>query len=88
MVLKLAKEYLFIAAPYKRKLFHFILKLIRTKKVSIDMGLSYLLSMISYNRHIGQLNRDAEEYRNMIQQYDIGPWEKVSEEKKKELGQH
>ncbi len=85
MVFKLLKEYLFITAPFKRKLFHYILKLIRRKKLSIDMGLSYLLSMISYNRHIGQLNRDAEMYRSLIRPYDIGPWEKVSEEKKEEL---
>jgi hypothetical protein len=85
MVFKLLKEYLFISSPYKRKLFHYILKLIRRKKLSIDMGLSYLLSMISYNRHIDQLNRDAEMYRSLISQYDIGPWEKVPEDVKQKL---
>ena len=84
MVLKLLKEYLFIPAPYKRKLFHYILRLIFKKKLAIDMGLSYLLSMISYNRHIGYLNRDAEMYRRLIRQYDKGPWEKVLEDRRKQ----
>ncbi len=82
MLLKLLKEYLFVPAPSKRKLFHYIISLIRKKKLAKDMGSSFLLSMISYNRHIARLNKNADEYRTMIRQYDIGPWEKVPEEEK------
>lgn len=85
MVFRLLHEFLFKTKPYKRKLFRYILSLIFKKRVAIDMGLSYLLSMISYNRHIEQLNNEADIYREMIRKYDIGPWEKVSEEKREEL---
>ncbi|MEI6124610.1 MAG: radical SAM protein [Bacteroidota bacterium] len=84
---KLLKEYLFIGSPSKRKLFNYIIKLIWQKKLATDMGLSFLLSMISYNRHIAQLNRDSEMYRTLIRQYDIGPWEKLPEQMKRELAE-
>ena len=85
MLWKLLKEYLFIPAPGKRRLFHYIIGQIRRKKLAKDMGLSFLLSMISYNRHIGRMNRDAEQYRILIRQYDIGPWEKVPAEERERL---
>ena len=87
MLLKLLKEYLFIPAPSKRKLFHYIISLIRKKKLAKDMGSSFLLSMISYNRHIARLNKNSDEYRTLIRQYDIGPWEQIPEEEKQRLAE-
>lgn len=77
LIFKLLKEFLFTTEPYKRKFFLKMISLIRQKKVAIDMGLSHILSMVSYHKHIRKLNKEADHYRQMIQPYDIGPWEKI-----------
>lgn len=79
MLWKLVYHYFFEQEAYKKKLFHYIISLIRNKKVARDMGLSFLLSMISYNRHIKQLHRDAPHYRELIKQYDKGSWESMQQ---------
>jgi hypothetical protein len=81
MLWKLVYHYFFEQEAYKKKLFHYIISLIRKKKVARDMGLSFLLSMISYNRHIKQLHHDAPHYRELIKQYDNGSWESITQNK-------
>lgn len=44
------KEFVMTTDPERRKLFRFIFNLIRKKKIAIDKGFSYLLSMLSSHR--------------------------------------
>lgn len=82
LLLKLLKEYIFTSEPYKRRFYHYMISLIRKKKVAIDMGFSHILSMVSYHKHIRKLNEDADQYRQMIKKYDKGPWEKIEKKEK------
>ncbi|NCA76420.1 MAG: B12-binding domain-containing radical SAM protein [Alphaproteobacteria bacterium] len=68
------KEYVFTRDRDRRLLFWFILKLIRQKKVAIDKGLGFLLSMLGYHRHIRKNWKNMDFYRKMILQQDQGPW--------------
>ncbi|MEI6765857.1 MAG: radical SAM protein [Bacteroidota bacterium] len=79
LVFWLLKEYIFTTDADKRQLFRYIISLIRGKKVVIDMGLSFLISMISYNRHIAKLRANINHYRQLISKYDLGPWEKLEQ---------
>jgi len=79
LVFKLLKEFLFTTEPFKRRFFLYMISLIKQNKAAIDMGLSHILSMVSYHKHIKKLIKDADFYRQMIKKYDIGPWEKVIE---------
>jgi hypothetical protein len=81
MTMKLAKEFIFTREKFKRKLYLYIIGLIRKKKLAIDMGLSYILSMTSYNRHIKRLASEAPFYQELISKYDKGPWEKIANNK-------
>jgi hypothetical protein len=71
------KEFLFTSNKTKRKLFFFIFQLIRGKKIAIDKGLGFLLSMLGYHRHVESHKKHMEEYRNMVIQQDKGPWNKM-----------
>ena len=78
-VFRLLGEFLFTRSRYKRKLFLYIISMIRSGRTAIDMGLAYLLSMISYQRHIRKMQKDMPRYLDMIARYDKGPWEKMKE---------
>jgi radical SAM superfamily enzyme YgiQ (UPF0313 family) len=60
--------------PERKKLFRFIVHLIRTKKIAIDKGFSYLLSMLSCQRQIADHEKHMEEYRKMVMEYSTEPW--------------
>jgi len=60
--------------PDRKKLFGFIMNLIRTKRIAIDKGLGFLLSMLGYYRHIRAHQRNMEEYRRIVMKQDKGPW--------------
>ncbi|HSN50849.1 MAG TPA: hypothetical protein VLR52_06410, partial [Bacteroidales bacterium] len=60
--------------PERRKLFRFMIGLIRSKKVAIDKGLGFLLSMLSYNRHLIQHRKNMKNYREIVMKQDQGPW--------------
>lgn len=75
LVFKLLKEFIFTSEPYKRKFFLIMISFIRKKKTAVDMGLSHILSMVSYHKYINELNSESEHFRQMIRRYDIGPWE-------------
>ncbi len=60
------KEFVLTTDPDRRKLFAFILKLIKDKQIAIDKGLAFLLSMLGYHRHILAHKRHMEEYRNIV----------------------
>jgi radical SAM superfamily enzyme YgiQ (UPF0313 family) len=60
------KEFLFTQNREKRELFFFIIGLIRNKKITIDKGLGFMLTMLGYHRHIEDHKRNMEEYREMV----------------------
>jgi len=68
------KEFLFKTDKNKRELLLFILGLVRSKKMAIDKGMGFLLTMLGYNRHIIEHQRNMENYRNMVMKQDQGAW--------------
>ena len=71
------KEFVLTTDPERRKLFSFIMKLIRNKQIAIDKGLGFLLSMLGYHRHIIQHKRHMEEYRKIVLAQDKGAWKEI-----------
>ncbi|TSA29719.1 MAG: radical SAM protein [Bacteroidetes bacterium] len=71
------KEFLFTANPLKRELFFFIIGLIRSNKLAIDKGMSFLLTMLGYHRHIQDHMRNMENYRKMVMEQDKGPFKEL-----------
>lgn len=71
------KEFFFTTDPRKRELFFYMIGLIRSKKVAIDKGLGFLLTMLGYHRHIIDHQRHMETYRKMVMEQDQGAWEKI-----------
>jgi radical SAM superfamily enzyme YgiQ (UPF0313 family) len=67
------KEYVLTMNPDKRKLFLFIISMIRSEKLSVDRGMAYLISMLGNHRHIQQHRRNMKEYREMVMKFDKGP---------------
>jgi hypothetical protein len=82
------KEFLFTTDPDKRKLFFFILRLIRSKKIAIDKGLGFLLSILGYNRHIREHRKNMDAYRKIVMQSDKGPWRAMSNNSKPDPGKN
>ncbi|MCK9422856.1 MAG: B12-binding domain-containing radical SAM protein [Bacteroidales bacterium] len=72
------REFVLTADPDRKKLFTFILKLILTKRISIDKGLGFLLSMLGYHRHIQDHKRHMEEYRKIVLSQDKGAWKELT----------
>ncbi|MEI7895969.1 MAG: radical SAM protein [bacterium] len=70
------KEFVLTRDPDKKKLFRFIINLIRSKQIAIDKGLGFLLSMLGYNRHIRAHQRNMNEYRKIVMDQDEGAWRK------------
>lgn len=68
------KEFVLTTDPERRKLFRFIFSLIRSKKIAIDKGFSYLLLMLSCQRQIAQHQKHIVEYRKMVMEYNSEPW--------------
>ncbi len=71
------KEFVLTRDKEKKKLFFFILKLIREKKIAIDKGLGFLLSMLGYNRHIKDHKRNMETYRKIVIAQDKGSFKDI-----------
>jgi radical SAM superfamily enzyme YgiQ (UPF0313 family) len=70
----LFKEFVLTTDPERKKLFRFIFSLIMTKKIAIDKGFSYLLSMLSCHRQIAEHQKHMKEYRAMVMEYSAEPW--------------
>jgi radical SAM superfamily enzyme YgiQ (UPF0313 family) len=68
------REFVLSTDPDRRKLFSFIFTLIRTKKIAIDKGFSYLLSMLSCHRQIRQHEKNMKKYREMVLGYTRPAW--------------
>jgi hypothetical protein len=68
------KEFVLTKDPYRRKLFRFIFKLIRDRKIAIDKGFSYMLSMLSSHRQIDDHQKHMTEYRMMVLEYNSEAW--------------
>ena len=66
------REFILTNDPYRKKLFRFIYRLIRSKKIAIDKGLGFLLSMLSYSRHNKIHKKNMNKYRKMILAQDKG----------------
>lgn len=67
-------EFVVTKNPDQRKLFRFMMKMIRQKKVSVDKGLGFLLTMLSINRQIDKHRQNIKEYRQLVMRQDQGPW--------------
>ena len=72
------REFVLTTDPDRKKLFGFILNLIRTKRIAIDKGLGFLLSMLGYHLHIRAHHRNMAEYRRMVMEQDRGAWKHPS----------
>ncbi|MDP4282079.1 MAG: radical SAM protein [Bacteroidota bacterium] len=70
----ICKEFPFSRDKDKRELFFFILKQVRNKKLAIDKGMGFLISMLGYNRHIRDHLKHLVEYRDLVMRNDKGPW--------------
>ena len=70
----LFKEFILTSDPERKKLFWFIFRLIKTKKIAIDKGFSYLLSMLSSYRQIKDHDNHMDEYRKIVLEYNAVPW--------------
>jgi len=68
------KSFLFTTDRHKRKLFLYILGLIRSKKIVIDKGMGFLLTMLGYHRHIEEHKRNMEKYRKIVIGQDPGSY--------------
>ncbi|MCK9219791.1 MAG: radical SAM protein [Bacteroidales bacterium] len=68
------KEYILTTDKDRKALFFYIFGLIRTKRIAIDKGLSFMLTMLGYHRHIQEHVRNMEEYRKIVIAQDKGPW--------------
>jgi hypothetical protein len=77
------KEFILTTDPDRRKLFGFIFNLIRRKKIAIDKGFSYLLSMLSSHRQIEQHQKNMQEYRELVLSYTSPAWKEKLRKKEK-----
>ena len=68
------KEFVLTSDKDRRALFFYILSLIRTKRIAIDKGLGFLLSMLGYNRHVRAHYRRMAEYRQLVMKQETGKW--------------
>jgi hypothetical protein len=68
------REFLFTNDNNRKKLFWFIISLIRSHRISIDKGLGFMLSMLGYHRHVLEHKRNMNEYRKIVMEMDSGPW--------------
>jgi radical SAM superfamily enzyme YgiQ (UPF0313 family) len=67
-------EFVLTGDRERRALFLFLIRLIRQKKLAIDKGLGFMLTMLGYHRHIEDHKRNMKSYREMILRQDLGPW--------------
>lgn len=65
------REFVLTKDKNRRELFWFIMDLLRSKKVSVDKGLGFLLTMLGINRHIETHKRNISKYREMILSREI-----------------
>jgi radical SAM superfamily enzyme YgiQ (UPF0313 family) len=70
----LFNEFVLTKDPERRKLFMLIFRLIRMKKIAIDKGFGFLLSMLSCYRQIADHKKHMDEYRKMVMEYTSEPW--------------
>jgi hypothetical protein len=68
------KAFLLTSDPDRKKLFWFIISLIRSEKIAIDKGLGFMLSMLGYNMHVKEHKKNMDEYRKIVMEMDKGAW--------------
>jgi radical SAM superfamily enzyme YgiQ (UPF0313 family) len=68
------KEFVLTKDVERKRLFRFIFNLILSKKIAIDKGFSYLLSMLSSYRQIKDHEKHMDEYRKMVLGYTELSW--------------
>ncbi|MEI6765858.1 MAG: radical SAM protein [Bacteroidota bacterium] len=76
-------ELLFTLNKYKRRALWRTIQLMAQNKLAKDKGFSYLLSMMSYNRHIKSIRNNMAEYLGIIDKYDKGPWAEMTEQERR-----
>jgi len=76
------REFVLTSDKDRKALFLFIFHLIRSRKIAIDKGMGFLLTMLGVNRHIKQHHKRMDEYRSIVMAQETGKWkEKVKEDK-------
>jgi radical SAM superfamily enzyme YgiQ (UPF0313 family) len=70
------KSFLLTSDPDRKKLFWFIISLIRSQKIAIDKGLGFMLTMLGYNRHVMEHKKNMDEYRRIVMALNKGQWSK------------
>jgi hypothetical protein len=76
-------ELFFTFNKYKRRALWRSIRLMAQNKLAKDKGFSYLLSMMSYNRHIKSIRNNMSEYLGIIDKYDKGPWAEMTEQERR-----
>jgi radical SAM superfamily enzyme YgiQ (UPF0313 family) len=74
------REFVLTTDIEKRKLFFFMMKLIRKRKIAVDKAMGFLLSMLGYHRHILDHKKNMERYRKIVIAQDRGTWTKINSE--------
>ncbi len=74
LTLIIFKEFLITFDPERRKLFWFIIQMLRSKKLAVDKGFGFLLSMLGYYNHIKDHHKNMAFYRTMILSRDREAW--------------
>lgn len=77
ITLLMVKECVFTFNRHRRRLFFHLIALTRQRRVSIDRALSYLLSMIGFEKHLKYFSSHLDHFREMIQRQDRGPWREL-----------
>jgi radical SAM superfamily enzyme YgiQ (UPF0313 family) len=73
------KSFLLTSDPDRKKLFWFIISLIRSDKIAIDKGMGFMLSMLGYNRHVKEHKKNMKKYREIVMAQDQGAWKKIED---------
>ncbi len=71
------REFVLTRDPARKKLFGFIFGLIRQRRIAIDKGMGFLLSMLGYHKHIRQHRKNMASYRKMVLEQDKGAWKEM-----------
>ncbi|MEI6456535.1 MAG: radical SAM protein [bacterium] len=60
------QAFLFTSDPDRRKLLFTMIHLVRSKKVAVDKGFGFLISILGFNRHILEHRRNHNQYMDLI----------------------
>ncbi|MEI8006219.1 MAG: 3-hydroxyacyl-CoA dehydrogenase NAD-binding domain-containing protein [Bacteroidota bacterium] len=76
------KEFVLTSDKDRKALFRFIFNLIRSRKIAIDKGMGFLLTMLGVNRNIRKHHQRMDEYRRIVMAQETGKWKERAVEDK------